>query len=402
MSELMYKDTVVVTLKDERGVPCDIEKIVEPGLLPFSLAKKSSPDFNDIMKWLNDRGIPKNREGISQYRELYPKIFQSYHYMSLDDPFWIRRRQFDKWQKLSFYSRHYDTGFGDLVFTPYKTKPYSIKPDSSPDIFTGGKLKKCWRQDKNNNSYLIKAGSVFFKHEPLSEVIASVFLEKLDLMPYARYDLCVEGNVMCSKCANFIIPGEELVTADKLFFDGGPDKDKSTYSQLIEKCKEFSIPGAEEYIDKVIFFDELIGNTERSLSDMAFIYLPEKKSFKGPAPLFDNGASFFTYNTVIQLEEKSSLFGDVSDDIYKKVLKNCKKIREFSNDKTYKQIISSYPDITERTAGELIEMIDERMDVVNREKNVEKNKKRQKVKSFARVNVSSLSNINKELSNKGR
>lgn len=396
MSELMYQDTVVVTLKDERGVPCDIEKIMEPGLLPFSLSKKSSLDFNDIMKWLNDRGIPKNREGISQYRELYPKIFQSFHYMSLDDPFWIRRRQFDKWQKLGFYNRHYDSGFGDLMFAPYKARPYSIRPDSSPDLFTGGKLKKCWRQDKKDNSYLIKAGSVFFKHEPLSEVIASVFLEKLNLMPYVRYDLCEEGNVMCSKCANFISPGEELVTADRLFSNNSYDNKKNAYLQLTERVKELSIPGACDYIDKVIFFDELIGNTERALNDIAFIYLPEKKCFKGPAPLFDNGSSFFSYNTVIQLEEKSSLFGDVSDNIYKKVLSDRKNIKDLLNDKSYKRIITLYPDITEKTAGELIEMIDERMDVFNREKNVEKNKKRQKVKSFAAVNISSLSNINTE------
>lgn len=398
MSDFMYKDIPVMTLKDERGVPNSIVKVLEPGLLPFALRQKKELTFSDVQKWLDSRKLPKTREGIEQQMTDYPKIFQSYRYMSLDDPFWIRRTQFNDWKKLNFYNRYYDTGFGDMIFTPYKAKTYTIKSDSSPDIMTGGVLRKCWRQDKENNSYLIKAGSVIFRHEPLSEVLASVFLEKLDLMPYVRYDLHIEGNTMCSKCRNFITPGEELITADRLFIDKPFDKKSSAYRQLTEIFKKYDIPGAEEYLDKVIFFDELVGNVNRSLKDLAFIYLPEKQAFKGPAPLFDNGCAFFTYNTVISLEDQSRLFSDISKDVFNRVLKNTDSVKALASDKGYQKIINNFPDITERTAAQLIQMLDERIDVYDRDKNIEKTKRRKKIKSFSQVNIASLSNINKELS----
>ena len=43
-------------------------------------------------------------------------------------------------------------------------------------------------------------------------------------------------------------------------------------------------------------------------------------------------------------------------------------------------------------------MLDERIDVYDRDKNIEKTKRRKKIKSFSQVNIASLSNINKELS----
>lgn len=399
MSELMYRDIVVVTLKDKQGVPAGIEKVDAPELLPFSLSKRSSLTYADIKKWLSDHSIPQNREGISYLKTTYPNAFKQIHYASLTNSYWIRMRKFDKWKDVNFFTRHYDEGLGNLTFRSYLAKPYSIKPDSSPDLMTNGVLRKCWRQNKDNSSYLIKAGSVFFKHEPLSEVLASVILEKLKILPYVRYDLHVEGSTMCSRSDNFIKEGEELVTAEEVMsYDC--EKTGNTYNDLLTGIDRFKIPGGKDFIDKLIFIDELIGNTARGLNDIGFIYLPDKQKFKGPAPVFDNGAAFFNGVHVIRLGDKSLLFGDVAEDIYKKMAGQCPGLEKLKDDKKYREIISNFPDITAKTAQELIEAVDMRMDVSEHDKNVKRDNLHKGKKTFG--NMADINKMIKDMNDKGK
>lgn len=397
MSDLMYKDTVVVTLKNTKGTPSDIEKINEPELLPFVLSQKKELRFEDIKSWLSNRSIPAFREGLEQSMELSPRSFKTYRYMSLDDSFWIRGRNSEKWNNINFFTRQYDPGMGNLLMKIYLARPNAVKEDSSPDLCTGGALRKCWRQKKDKSSYLVKAGSTVFKHEPLSEVLTSVFLEKLAMIPFARYDLCVDGVTMCSRCDNFVSPGEELVTADKLFTDDNPyNTDKSAYNQLLEVFKKFDIPRAKNFLDRLIFIDMVTGNVRRELKDIGFIYLPQEQRFKGPAPVFDNGSAFFNRNDIVRLDAKSLLFGDVEEQIYNEQAAECNNLKVLAEDKDYRRIISNFPDLTRKIVKDLIEVIDQRAEVLDRNKNIEKEKKREKVKSFAAVNITSLANINTE------
>lgn len=356
MSELFLKNEKVMTLKDIDGVPCEIQKVDAPELLPICL--ESDCTNEGFQKWLERRTIPKNREGIqaviSEHGEEWLK---NKNYASLYDQYWIKRRS-ETWRRINFFTNVYSKIVGDMFFLPWtleKQRKYEL---NSPDLTTGGILMKRWNQNADRTSYLIKAGSEASKQEPLSEVLVSVLAEQLNIIPCVKYDMWVEGVTICSKCDNFITQDTDLVPAYQIYESIQRNEKDTIYAHLLKMCDKYDIPGAKEFIDGMIMIDIITGNEDRNLSNIGFIRDIKTMKFIGPAPLYDSGSAYWSAKKINDAV-KSKVFGNIENTIMKN-LKSKVDLTALTDNKAFQKIINRYPGITDKKKEELINAIEKR------------------------------------------
>ena len=352
--KLYMMKTPLLEFEEKNGVPSKIINIFNKQLLPVALKNNCKPET--LENWFKLRKIPETREGYEEIQQNYNQVLNKHNLnnLSLTDPYWVKRR-FETWEKINLYDNGYSSIVGDLFFTPWSVDLKDKR--QSADISTNGVLRKRWKRDMTTRTdYLIKAGSKSFKSEPLNEILVSYILERLgDFIPYAQYDLCVEGILICCKCANFIKKGEALVTAADFYFKEPRDEKKeSVYEHLIKMCDKEEITGAREYLEKMIVIDHLTGNIDRNLNNIGFIYDAEKGKYKGPAPLFDNGDCY--KNTAsIRKNELSRAFGDIEERIMDKYLKEIDL--SFMKEDIFTRLIYTYPGITDTKRENLVFVI---------------------------------------------
>lgn len=89
-------------------------------------------------------------------------------------------------------------------------------------------------------------------------------------------------------------PDLELVTAADLARTDIRPSYLTTNMYIRERCKSFGIPDHKTFLDYLHFADYIIDNKDRNLGNYGFLYSPGKCEFLGPAPIYDNGASFWT------------------------------------------------------------------------------------------------------------
>ncbi len=352
MSELFLKDEKVLTLKDIDGVPGEIQRIDTPELLPVCLKAKCT--MKEFKEWMSHRMIPETREGLPQMVEEFGKSWQeNKNYASLSDHYWIRKRG-EPWKRVNFFTNQYSKDIGDMTFMPWTVskKRYDA---FSPDLTTGGILRKCWRQYSDRSSYLVKAGSIAAKQEPLSEVLVSVLAETLGVIPCVKYDLHIEGATMCAKCDNFIDQETDLIPAFHIYNFKERADGESVYAHLLKMCELFDIPGAEEFLEGMIFIDHITGNEDRNLSNIGFKRNIKTMKFIGPAPLFDSGNAYWSTKNVSDTV-CSTMFGDVEEDIFEK-LKKKYNLGVLVKNTGYRKLIESYPCISDLKKENLIDAI---------------------------------------------
>ena len=357
MSELWLKDTKVLTLKDLEGVPSEISKVDAPELLPLSL--KDDCTTENFKKWLDARSVPEKREGRAEVIKEFgtESIFKNKNYASLTDQYWIKWRS-ETWKKVNFFTNFYDKDIGNMFFMPWNVAVQKTYKTNTPDLTTGGVLRKRWLQNQDKSSYLIKAGSKDTHQEPLSEVLVSVFAEQLGKIPCVKYDMWVEGVTICSKCDNFITIDTELVPAYMIYNRIPKEENESIYDHLIRVCDIHEIPGAKEFIDWMIFIDSATGNEDRNLGNIGFIRDSNTMKFVGPAPLYDSGNAYWS-TTKINEHVKSKMFGDMEKKLFKSLKKDC-DFEAIAKNGMFQKLVENYPGITDEKKNNLISAIKER------------------------------------------
>ncbi len=351
----MLKNEPVLRLKDENGSPSELVEVINPELLPLCLLDKCTT--KTFLDWISKRNMPDNREGLAEVNERFGKEWKAKNnpnLLSLSDHYWIRKRE-EKWSKLNFFTNRYSSDVGNMFFAPWKIN--NSRYGNSPDIVCGGVLKKTWKQKNDKTSYLVKAGSLRARQEPLNEVLVSVFCEKLNKIECVKYELCVEGTVMCSKCDNFITEDTELVPASYIYLHEKRKDTETVFEHLVKMCEYYDIPGAEEYLKWLVFVDVITGNEDRNLGNIAFIRDVNTLKFIGPAPLFDSGNAYWD-TSFTSKEGISKCFADSE----KKIFDEMKKDVDLSilNDNSYESLIQKYPEISDQHKEELINLINER------------------------------------------
>ena len=354
MLELCLKDNPVMSLEEDAySKPTKIIKVINPELLPVGLPKTLT--IEDFIGWLKKRSIPPEREGLEEFRARFgDKYLENYRYLSLSDHYWLKRRE-KSWKSVNFFTKRYSPSLGDIFFHPWTFQGKKIE-SNSPELTTSGISKKRWIQDQNLNSHLIKAASVASKQEPLSEVLASVLIERLEIpgLTSAGYDLHIEGATMCSRCKNFVTPDTELVLASQIYSLEEKRNEDDVYTHLIRMCEAQDIPNAKDFIDNLIFVDKLISNKDRHLGNIGFLRNVNTLKYVGPAPVFDCGASYWSNKK--QENVSPPLFLDREDSIVKEKLKelNLSVVLKMND---YVEMISNYPCIDDYRKNELISNI---------------------------------------------
>lgn len=305
---LMYQDEKVAKLTIDLDVdpseavislqPCDV------ALLPFSV--KYAPDMyvlDEMSIWLANRCIPKHRKNMNQltsYLQTTPYVWMiANHGASLQDGFWLKKPdELLQWKDINMFNRKFDYSIGNLMFD--RTSPVYVY--DSPDLTTGGIMPKTWRI-KDNKQFLLKHGSAPDFTEPYNEKAASELLKRYCPVPFVTYDVINVEDYTCSICENFMNPSLELVTAAQLARTADKPEFLTMAMHIKERCKAFDIPNYKPFMDYMALTDYLIGNTDRNLNNYGFLYSIETGRFLGPAPIYDNGASFTTMPTNLEYEK---------------------------------------------------------------------------------------------------
>lgn len=256
--------------------------------------------LDNVNKWAIQRKIPETREGLAEARRLF-KGFEYYHNMfSLSDQYWFQFTQKESWKKFNFFTNTYQNETGKIFIEPWKVDTKLLK-GANPDLTTNGVLRKRWVQQDNGISYLIKAGSKKYNQNPISEVLTTMFLEKLNIIPFVKYELIVDGLKICSKCRNFIDADTEFVPVSQIYYKKERKKDRETvYDHIVSQSVAYGLNEeyVKKYLDTMIAADFVIHNTDRHLNNFGYVRDVESGRLLGFAPLFDSGSAFTSSNNL--------------------------------------------------------------------------------------------------------
>ena len=341
---LCNKQTETLKVEIENGIITNIGEIINKDKMPLCLQNELT--LESANKWLNKRKMPLNREGLKEAKhQLGSEYYNNYQRMfALTDQYWFKINNRDSWRKYNFFTNRYDTSIGQSLFTPWNIDKEKLKPES-PDMTTNGVLRKVWVQDENMTSYLIKAGSTVFHQEPLSEVLATLTLQKIEgFIPYVRYEICVNGMRICSKCRNFVDENTEFIPAQYIYNIEPRRSDKSQYEHLIMMMENYGIERPGTFIDKMMLADLVMGNSDRHLGNFGILKNVETGEMQF-APLFDFGSAFREYYKEKETEPKSRLFEEQTARVLHIYTRNAQLKALAENDDLF-ALIDVYPNLT--------------------------------------------------------
>lgn len=352
-----HKRALGVTI--ENGSVIEIGEVLDQNALPLCLQTKLT--LETINKWLDKRKMPLNREGLKTVKTLFgSSYYQNYtHMFSLTDQYWFKISQNDSWRKLNFFTNKYSSAIGQSLFCPWEINEEDLKMES-PDLTTNGVLRKVWVQDDSLNSSLVKAGSQKFLQEPLSEILATIVMDKIKIIPFVRYDVCVYGMRICSKCANFVTENTEFIPAQSIYDTEPRRTDTSQYQHMINRMEAFGVEHPMDFMDKMILCDWIMGNTDRHLGNFGVLKDVTNGQILGFAPLFDFGSAFHEYSLKPVKDEKPRLFGDELSRIIRVYGKSL-NLRALADTTDMFQIINTYPGLTTEQKNAVKEGIEKRM-----------------------------------------
>lgn len=342
---------------DKAGRIIELGDVHDPMYLPLILQYKPV-DLVSVNKWLDKRKMPANREGLREARRKFGP-FENYRNMfSLTDQYWFKRSKNESWDELNFFTHQYPTAVGDALFAPWTVDKKQLSLQS-PDLTTNGVCRKQWVQDDQMNSYLIKAASKQFHQEPLSEILASMTLQKLNIIPFVKYEFVINGLRICSKSKCFVTKDFEFVPAQHIYQKEPRLSTDTIYDHFIKMCDKFDIPEAREFVDSMILADYVIGNSDRHLGNFGVLKDVTTGEIVGFAPLFDFGSAFWEYNEDAVKQPKSRMFADQENRVFKHFIEFV-SMKELSDTDEIFSVIDMYPDLSVEQKNAIKKGIEER------------------------------------------
>ncbi|MBO4235433.1 MAG: helix-turn-helix domain-containing protein [Firmicutes bacterium] len=256
-----------------------------------------------ILKWLRKRVIPKNRELVGKILSALglkmddlKGIIDVCMGLSLNDSYWVTQTTFEgEFSKYNLYKNRFDriisliayVGYGDL----------SRGHGTTPELTTGGMLRKAWHFSSTNGIHLYKAGTSDFANagnEPFSEFYASQVAEKMGLH-HVHYDLANWHRSIASKCKLFTDINTSYIPIGRIVPIGGIDACIDYYKKL----------GDEFYqeLASMLVFDAVIVNEDRHFGNFGVLRDNLSGKIISPAPIFDNGLSLLCYGMKSDFED---------------------------------------------------------------------------------------------------
>lgn len=257
-----------------------------------------------MLDWLWHRTIPKQRELVQDILNSLnvsvgdtKGIIDVCMGLSLNDSYWTPQKDFEK----SFSEMNlYENEFSDaLSLIAYTGKYYGNvkKMRTSPELTTGGMLRKAWRFFDRNNIWLYKGGTFGFANsgnEPYSEFYAAQIAERMGINA-VHYDLENWMGILASKCKLFTDIDTAYIPIGRIVTEGGINAVLSYYK---EQGEEFY----EQLVDMLVF-DAVVLNEDRHYGNFGVLRDNRSGKIVAPAPVFDNGVALLCYATKPDFED---------------------------------------------------------------------------------------------------
>ncbi|MHB8963877.1 MAG: helix-turn-helix domain-containing protein [Saccharofermentanales bacterium] len=260
-------------------------------LLPLDLELTDA----GIIKWLENRVIPKNRvfvDEILQSLGLHINdvkgIIDVCKGLSLNDSYWVVPSGFDgRFSQYNLYENRFSEMLSLVAYTGIGQSPEAFT--TSPELTTNGMLPKAWRLIENDGIYLYKggtSGATNTGNEPYSEFYASQISKAMGLRA-VEYDLENWKGILASKCRLFTDLDTSFVSIGRIVKNGGLKACLDYYTGL---GKAFT-----EHVGSMLIFDAVIYNEDRHFGNFGVLRDNHSGKIVAPAPIFDNGLSLFNY-----------------------------------------------------------------------------------------------------------
>lgn len=336
---LYNKYTPLIDLEIQGLTVLKINEVINQKFLPIILQDNLS--LKTLNFWIERRMLPQKREKLDYVHSVFPGFDNYANMFSLSDQYWFQFKKEETWDNLNFFTNDYSEEIGKMFMAPWDVNR-NLVGLPSPDLSTNGVLIKRWVKEKDGNSYLIKTGSKVYHQEPLSEVLASITLKKLNFLPFVEYKLVVDCLKFCSKCKNFVNKDTEFVPASYIYTKKKRDPSDSIYDHMVKMCELYGIKGSKEYMDNMITADSIIGNDDRHLGNFGFLRDVNTAEIIGFAPLFDSGSAYWGKADATR---KSRIFYDrEKESIYSVIMNN--NLEAIYDHSEMFDIINMYPQIS--------------------------------------------------------
>lgn len=357
---LYNKHTPLIDLEIDGLVVKKINEVIDHKFLPIIL--QDNLNLETLNFWIERRMLPQKREKIDYVKTYFAGFDNFGNMFSLSDQYWFKFNKNDNWENLNFFTNDYCEDVGKMFMAPWDVNRDCIGLPS-PDLATNGVLMKRWVKEDDGFSYLIKTGSKVYHQDPLSEVLASITLKKLDFLPFVEYKLVVDCLKFCSKCKNFITEDTEFVPASYIYTKEKRDKKDTIYDHMVKMCSIYGIEGSRKYMDNMITADSIIGNDDRHLGNFGFLRNVNTGKIIGFAPLFDSGSAYWGK---AESSRKSRIFYDHEQESIYSVINDKDLDVIYDHDEMF-EIINMYPQIS------AIKRDDIKSRIIKSENNLKKN-----------------------------
>ena len=260
-------------------------------MLPLDL----EPTSEGIERWLDHRSIPKHREmvekilgalnlEVTDIKGLIDVCFG----LSLNDSYWITQRAFEgSFDEYNLYENEFSDAISLIAYTGggYSDKHFK----TTPELTTGGMLRKAWRFFGPDKIWLYKGGTFGFANsgnEPYSEYYASQIAKRMEINA-VEYELENWMGILASKCELFTNKYLSYIPVGRIVRTGGIDA-------CIEYYKELGDEFYQQLADMLVF-DAVILNEDRHYGNFGVLRENITGRIVAPAPVFDNGLSLLCY-----------------------------------------------------------------------------------------------------------
>lgn len=163
------------------------------------------------------------------------------------------------------------------------------KHGTTPELTTGGMLRKSWFFSEKKGIWLYKSGTEGYANagnEPYSEYMASQVAQRMGLHA-VPYELENYHGILASKCRLFTDINTSYIPIGRVVRTGG-----------IQACLDYYRELGEEFYQELVsmlVFDAVIVNEDRHFGNFGVLRDNHTGKIISPAPIFDNGQSLLCY-----------------------------------------------------------------------------------------------------------
>ncbi len=256
-----------------------------------------------LRRWLERRTIPKNRDRVAEILSslgLHPTdlkgIIDVCMGLSLNDSYWTPQTTFEgSFSDYNLYENRFDNALSLIAYVGYGHRLDAH--GTTPELTTGGMLRKGWYYSNEKGIWLYKGGTEGFANagnEPYSEFLASQIAQQMGLHA-VTYELENWHSILASKCRLFTDINTAYVPIDRLVPTGGIDACLNYYRELGEDFYQELV--------SMLVFDAVIINEDRHFGNFGVLRNNHSGRIISPAPIFDNGLSLLCYGTKSEFED---------------------------------------------------------------------------------------------------